>query len=482
MKFNLTLNNILLLPLFLMFFPAFAFYLPGLKGVYLYFFIVLYVCIGLILILDGKKNINNVVKIVKNSPMKILIMTLSLMIVNSLLLIIIGKSGFSSIRSIIMQIGLFVLPIIFYFSAIIGRYISYEKFIKLFLILFWINLNIGFIAYIGQLFNIEIINSIFDFFANERLLGVANSKIEMQASNYVAFGLPRLDNLFAEPGFYAQFLYIFLPLIFAFSQSKYSISKNKIFNIIIKQTIVPYTLISIILTLSPIYLVLTILLSIIYYFKEIVILIKRYNIHILIFLTTFVAILFKIDWSETYLSRIINIVINVKSFDDFILIEPSLASRIVSYINSIIVFFKHPFTGVGFGNINLSHVMYNQLLHSPVSLTPEIILKTNAILYDTNRVFINKGYIYTFLAENGIFITGLLTYFYIRLFKCLNILQKYNTDSFNYTIIKGSRGCLIGIFIIIFYNLQFLDMYLYLIIVLIAILICNNKIKKTTES
>lgn len=477
MNFNLKINNLLFLPIILIFFPAFVFWIPFLKGAYLYFFIVLYLCIGTILVLNGKNLVRKFIKITKNTPLKIFFIALLLMTINSIFLMIVGKSSFSNIRSLILQFALFIIPIIFYFVCIINEYISYKNCIRLFLLLFWIILNIGFISYIGQLFNIEIVNTFFDFFANERILSVANTKIEMQVSNYEAFGLPRLDNLFAEPSFYARFLFMFLPFIYAFSQSRHRIVNNKVWNFIIKKTMIPFTLISIILTFSPIYLILTIILTGIYYFNNIRLIIKKYYIYFIIALLIICIILKRVDLSETYLSRIFNTLENIKSFEDFILIEPSFATRVVSYINSICVFLQHPFIGVGFGNLTAYDVMYKQYLSSPVPLTPEIITKTNAILYDTNRVFINRGYLYSLLAENGFFISVLMLYFYIKLYMLLAKIEHiYSSLQIERTYAQGLKGCLAGIFIIMFYNLGFLDLYLYLIVVLSIILIYNCKL------
>ena len=77
-----------------------------------------------------------------------------------------------------------------------------------------------------MLLNIEIINNIFDFFANARIIAFEKQGFFQQASGYFAFGLPRLDNLAEEPSFYAQFLFIFLPFIYGIASLKSQIYNN----------------------------------------------------------------------------------------------------------------------------------------------------------------------------------------------------------------------------------------------------------------
>lgn len=473
---KLSLKPFLYLPIILFFFPQFVFALPGLKGTYLYFFIVLYVLLGFLLYKDRTKVISSFINFIKLTPFKCYSIALIATIFSTLCASFIGLTTFSqSIHSIIFQILLYILPIFIYFSHVIDRYIAYDDFIKFFAILLWINLILGFIAFIGQLFDITIINSIFDFFANSRILKV-NMGIDAQinVSNYMAFGLPRLDNLQEEPSYYARFLYLFLPFVYSFSNNQYEIAKNKNIDNFIHITFIPFTWINLILTFSPLYLVLGLIISIIYYFREVVILIKKYFLFILITIILMLGLLSSIDLSETYLSRIINILVNIHSFADFIIIEPSLATRIVTFVNTFCIFLHHPIWGIGLGNVQ-SYV-YNQYLQSPLPLTPEIIQKTTTTIVTTGYAFFMPNYITAILAESGIFVFCIYVYYYSKLFKIvskLNKICKCITINSNLLIVKAIKTSLIGLFIIFFYEMPVLRLELFCIVI-IALLFIRN--------
>ena len=228
MKINF--NNLLYLPMILFFFPAFAIAIPGLVSLKIQFIILCLFCIFL-LITVPQKIFNRLYSIFKNTPFKILLFILVFIIINTLFLSLIGIEKFSlALSSIIMQIFLGIGIILFYYIGILDNYIGYKKYIRFFISMFYIILIIGIISWLGMFFNIEIINNIFDFFANARILNLSRTGYDLfrQTSNYYAFGIPRLDNLYEEPGWYARFILIFLPMIYSFAFSKFKICKNKI--------------------------------------------------------------------------------------------------------------------------------------------------------------------------------------------------------------------------------------------------------------
>lgn len=466
MKINV--KPILYLPLIFFFLPAFAFYIPGIDGVYLFFYISLYLSFVVFLLKDKVKFINTIIDIIKKTPLKYLILTFVLIIINTLFLSLISICSFgASVKNIILRLLLAIIPVILFYCYTLCKYISIKKFIKVFLLLFWISLIIGFVAYIGQFFKIEFINNIFDFFANQRILAEKYGDISFGTlSNYEDFGMPRLDNLHQEPSHYAQFLFLFLPFVYSFGSSKLKIFKNIFFNALIKKTLIPFTWISLILTFSPIFLLFGFLITIIYYHEKILYIIKRYYICLLVLIFTILFLTYKIDLSETYLSRIINVLTNINTFDDFILVEPSLATRIVSYINCFCLFLKNFFTGIGIGNI--ANLIDEQYLTSPVSLTPEIISK-NSMLIKTSKGFFTTGFIYAYLAENGIVITTVLIMFYYKLLKKINyfINQYKKRLLFEESYLKFMKHTFIALLINSFYNLSLSSIYLFFIISLI---------------
>ena len=466
MKFNI--KWLLYLPILFFFLPTFVFWVPFMGAGYLYFFIVLYIAISALFITDYKYCINKLISVYRYTPFKYIVWFLGLVILNSLILGLLGFANIlNCIRSIVMQIILFVVPIMVYFLCIIGKYISLKNFMKLFIFLFWIMLILGFIAYIGQYFNIDFINNIFDFFANARIIKVEKLGKDILASNYEAFGLPRLDNLFEEPSFYARFLFLFLPMVYTFGLTRVKIYKNKIINLFVKKTLIPFTWANILLTLSPMFLILSLLNTAIYFFGDLVKLVRKYCIIIAIIsiaiLTATFIIFARVDLSETYLSRIINVLTEIHSFEDFIFVEPSLATRICTYINSFILFLKHPITGVGFGNIQ--NAISTQLLYSPIAITPEIAKKLNFAVISNTQYSYNSNFIFDLLATNGIFLFCIFIYFYKKLYDQIrNILNNYKSIYlFNYPIYKTFYFILISLFIKSCYDSAFADLDMYFI-------------------
>lgn len=464
-------KTFLYIPLILLFLPAFAIWIPFLGGAYLIFYFVLYIFIIFLLIKDNFVFLLIIRKIFWNTHLRYFTITLGLIFLNSLLLSCIGITTLTELfRSYTVRIILGVLPVIIYFSYILVKYINYKQFVKLFMVLFWINLILGFISYLGMFFNIELITNFFDFFSNARVLAFAKRGIINQASDYVAFGLPRLDNFSEEPSGYAQFLFIFLPFVYTFSLTKLKLYKNVFFDNLFKKTLIPFTWVSIILTLSPIYLVLSFLFTFIYFYKSILRLCKRYFIVIAALIISFIIVFVKIDLSETYLSRIINVITQIHSFEDFIIVEPSLATRIVNYFNLFCIFLKHPLTGIGFGNA--SSTLLIQLQNSPLPLTPEIVQHLQIAYLSKTRLEFNSSYFFTLCAENGIFVVSFIFYFYYKIYKTLSfLLKKINLCNFDTTLIISLKGSFISLLIISFYNLDFKAQSIYVLTALTIILI-----------
>ena len=266
---QINLKKLTYLPIIFLFLPAFSFYMPGLKSIYNFYYISLYVSLFIIVIFEHKYFINKIVSVCKKTPLIYFIIFLLFITINSLLLALFGVTSIGpTLRSIIMQLLLNIIPTIIYFIYIITRHIGLQRFIKIFMLFFWINLVLGIVAYIGRIYDISIINIIFDFLNNHRLLDMQyNGAAEQTSETY--FITKRLCGLFEEPGYLGQFLFIFLPFVYTFACAKIQVFKNKIFNKIFKNTLIPFTWINIILTLSPITLVFASIITFLYYLKNI---------------------------------------------------------------------------------------------------------------------------------------------------------------------------------------------------------------------
>ena len=474
---TLNLRYLLLLPIIFFFLPSFEFILPGTNKLLFVFSFVLIPILLLMFIIEPKKNISKFFDVIKNTPLKYYLIFITLIILNTLFKSLTGIEdlGFA-IYSLLLLMLLGFFAFFIYLICLIGNYISYYKFLNFFILLFWINLVLGFIAYLGQLFDITFITNIFDFFANGRILAVTNGlSVDLGAANYIAFGLPRLDGLFEEPGFYAKFLLIFLPMVYVTGTSRYKIYENKVINLLIKRTIIPFTLVSMLLTLSPIFFIYTIIFSILFYYKKVLLLLKKHIIIILFLFISFIIILNKVDLSETYFSRIINVLTEIHSFEDFILIEPSLATRIICYVNSFVIFLQHPFSGVGFNN--LINFMKDQMINSPLPLTPELVTKLKFAIISNSKMYYSKGFIYYMLAEQGIFIFGIFCYFYYKIMKNLNTISKKYVELHNrdYEICHMLKGLLLSMSMLFIYDFTIANNSMYIILTLAIMYVYEKK-------
>ncbi len=473
----LNIKKLLYLPLIFMFLPAFSFFVPGTKQLFSCFYPVLYFTLILVLSLSPRKFLKRIYYSIIHTPFKIFILLILLMVLNMFFQTIIGRMSYiQTIRSIFLTVGLRIIPICLYFIGIVGNFVSIKDFVKCFLFLYIVTLFSGFIAYIGQYFDIVTINNIFDFLANTRALGwgLTGEDSTGTISNYVAFGLPRLDNLYQEPGDYAHFMCMFLPLILIFSTSNLKLFKIPLLNFLVKYAIIPMTFLSTILTLSPPATILTGILLLILFREKV----KKFIIPVLLIIAIIIYCLYHVDLSDTYLSRIVNVLTQIHSFDDFIVVEQSLATRIVSYVNLICIFLHHPIMGVGLGNV--AHELTTQFLNSPLPLTPEIEYRYMVRVPQTGKILLNANYYYVFLAENGIILFSIFVYYYHQLFKCSSKLIKIyemRGEAFIVSLLKSLNGCLISIILIAIYNLnaQALINYMYMIFSLIICIIISYK-------
>lgn len=474
MKYNLKLNILLYLPLIFFFLPAFALCIPGIggSGIYLWFFISIYMALFLVFIFDFQNLKNKLYNIYRKTTFKYFIFIILLVILNSLFLSLIGITTLTStIRYSIFRIFLAILPTAIYFMYIIERQLTIKVFFKLFILLFWINLIVGFISYAGQYFDINIVNSIFDFFANKRIIWARESGLyTMNTSNYSTFGFPRLDNLHEEPSYYARYLFLFLPFSYSVGLTKLKIYKNEKLDIIIKKSIIPFTWISVLLTQSPIYLIFGLLSTAIYFVKKS----KKY-LYLLILLIfcafTFIFILKLVlnssIFANTYLSRIINVLFSINSLQQFATIEPSLGTRIISFISTFKVFLNHPFCGVGIGNVE--NFILDQYLNLSV-YTPEIIWKIkHAIQYNQNVMY-NKNVITNILASHGIFVFSLFVYAHVKLWKDFIKIKLYIKDNLEKLIAVTIQYSFINIIIWFFYD-SWLLFYEYIVIYILMFLL-----------
>ena len=455
MKINL--KFFIYLPILFFFTPGFSFCLPGTKVIFTVFNVSLYFALAIMFYLDGFNLIKRFFVICKKTP---LFYYLIFMILSALTTIFASAMGILPISRAILNIlhryVLIIIPVFVYFIGLLTKHLSLKQFFRIFIMGLWINTIFGIIAYIARLFDISIINYIFDFFNNSRYLSSSLNGEVMGTAELIFAERKRLCGLYNEPGYLGRFLFLFLPFVYSFSDAKIKVFKNKLFDILLKRTLVFLTWVNLILTLSPINLVFGVIITFIYYFTSIIYLIKKYFIVLLSSLIIIAMIIFNIniDVSETYIMRILNVIFSIKSFDKLVLIEPSLATRLDYDINSFLIFIKHPFIGIGINNI--PYLIYQQCLQSPIPLTQEVIFNLRTQVFSSKITTTPVPCFYSALTETGILIASIFFYMTKKLLSNIFDFFKHNsTTTFEYLLAKSLFYSLICCLIEYFYEVTF---------------------------
>ena len=259
MKLGTILNNRTLLAITTAVFillPAFV--LPvGTRYFPISFFVLAFSFIFLILALKTKF-IGLIKELCSLRTSKLFLIFALWVIVDSLLLIFIGKMGlFKPLMPILL--GIFAsLGLLVFLGFLFVSVLGIKKSMKyIYSFLYAINV-IGIINFFIFTFKIDWLSKIYFFFVNKRLL-IANWDA------HVGNLIPRIQSVFEEPSFLAFFICINLPLVYAMTLCKAPIYKNPKINKFVKYTAIPLMWIVLLGTLSPINIIFGVIISVIYY-------------------------------------------------------------------------------------------------------------------------------------------------------------------------------------------------------------------------
>lgn len=466
----MNINNLLYIIYILLFLPSFCFMI-GSQFVPVY--IPAALCLFFILaIFYHKQLISNALYFYKKTPFKYLVIFFIWSIITIIFSIVKGKffiGGFitSTLGGLICSVMIPCLLTLFFIN---NKYISIKTFIKFLYLFIWFVFLLGIIDFIIFYFDIPVLKEIITIFSNRRLLvNNVDEIVGVFANNF-----PRARSIFDEPSYLGYFIFVVSPIVYEWTLNEFRMFQNKYLNLLIKKTIIPFMWTSLILTQSPIFLIFNIAFSSFYFliirkgYKRIV----KHFVPISIFLTFTVAIaipfISKIDFSTTYLNRIILVVQNIKSFEDFIMVEPSLGTRIIIMFNTIIMGLNNLFFGVGYGN--MSYLIADQLSKSLLPLTGE--LKSFVLIQSTapaSTIFIK------IFSETGIIGTTLFYYFIHRMYKKLNMKKKQKTDIKNYKIVNGLQLFIVTYFFSSFYDSNLNQPYIFILIGFTLIIIYKYK-------
>ena len=458
---------LIFITLILLFLPSFCFII-GSQFIPVYITAIL--CMFFILaIFYNKQLVSNSLYFYKKTPFKYLVIFFIWSIITIIFSILKGNffiGGFitGTLGGLICSV---MLPCLFTLF-ITPKYINTKTFIKFLYFFFWFVFLLGILDFIIFYFNIPVLKEVITIFSNKRLLMYDVTEI----TRVFVGSLPRARSIFDEPSYLGYFIFVVSPIIYELTLNKFRIFKNNYLNLLIKRTIIPFMWTSLILTQSPIFLIFNIAFSSFYFliirkgYKKLVKHFLPISISIIFISTTAIYFISKIDFSTTYLNRIILVVQNIKSFEDFIMVEPSLGTRIIVMINAIQMGLNNILFGVGYGN--MSYLIANQLAQSKLPLTQE--LQNFVLLNMTTPPTMISTKIFSETGAIGII---LFYYFLYDIFKKLNIIKKkdYIHQSF---IINGLQLFVVIFFCSSFYGSILHQPYIFIIIGFIITIIYTS--------
>ena len=419
MKLGTILNNRTLLAITTAVFillPAFV--LPvGTRYFPISFFVLAFSFIFLILALKTKF-IGLIKELCSLRTSKLFLIFALWVIVDSLLLIFIGKMGlFKPLMPILL--GIFAsLGLLVFLGFLFVSVLGIKKSMKyIYSFLYAINV-IGIINFFIFTFKIDWLSKIYFFFVNKRLL-VMNW--DAQVGNLI----PRIQSVFEEPSFLAFFICINLPLVYAMTLCKAPIYKNPKINKFVKYTAIPLMWIVLLGTLSPINIIFGVIISVIYYLIISKVSLKKVAVYTFSICFSLIIFYFLVDAAgedSKVFYRIKMVLYSIGNFESFVLMEPSLATRVVYAVNMFIIFLQNPFLGVGIGN--LSEPLYYQIDSSPVPLTLEISVMALKALSPAAFGY-TPSIFFRFIAELGFIGIGLLYAFFFQMYVLCGKLSRF---------------------------------------------------------
>ena len=301
------------------------------------------------------------------------------------------------------------------------KYIEFKSIYKFLAVGFFLVFIWGIITFIGILFDVGFLKILLTFFSNRQFLVTGNGMYDLRARS-----------TFFEPGFYAYFINLNLPLFYNIHKSKYQILKNKYCNFIIKHSLYPLAIINIILSFSAMGYAFMFIILVYIYFKELLPKLKKTKFLIRFCILSFVIIGAVPFYIHTYsqnnnvaFKRVQNALYVLYSGNIIALYETdaSLFTRIVSYTNEFILFQHNPILGVGLEQAK--YKMPDLFEVSPLPLTFE----NRHFLYQsylTKKLVFNRNLLCDSLAETGLLGCIFLYLFMIKTWLINKKLEKYD--------------------------------------------------------
>lgn len=349
---------------------------------------------------------------------------------------------------------IYMLPTLSFFCGI-----KPIKAIKIFYIFIWIILLVGFIQFFSHLYNLTFIDNIFDFFSNAR------QNLYIYEKN--GEGLKdRVYALFTEPAYFGFFICLIMPFLFKLQKMKLKLSKNKYLNFLMNKTFLILMLCDLCFTVSPIFIIFGLIEFVVLFIYNNL---KYIRLHIFKFiLISFVLwvvllLILYVNMDQIlgsyFMKRICSVYEIFKNYDNFVIIERSLATRIYSIYLQIQVGLKNFFIGCGY---------YNTAIYTNKFMNPNQVNLTmsaeNYVQYSLHPYLwsANTSIIFTTFAETGVL--GVLLYVCFVFSNIRFILKNLLKFVDNYkNFLEACLQSIIVIFIISFYTADFVGMSIWIV-------------------
>ena len=314
--------------------------------------IMAYICFLLILILNCKTFINETIKTIlnKKNSFNWFLIFVSYVIIITIIHALLGKTSYLSILLVILQyLGSLTLAytVLIYMS---NKIMTPKNLLKIFYCTFYIIMLWGIVDFLAFTFHIAILQKIIPCFCNVALLR------DVGFDKAYSLGLPRVQSVYFEPGFFAEYIFFFMPILYSLATSKFKIFDNIVLNKIIKISTIPLIWINLILTQSPIWLVFGVITTIGFFgyriFKSLDL--KKVIIAIITFFILGMSCILTIqstNLKSTYLGRVIAVTENFNDINKLIIAERSLGVRLAHMLNLINIGMRTPFFGAGHSNL-----------------------------------------------------------------------------------------------------------------------------------
>lgn len=371
-----------------------------------------------------KKFFNITIRLYNLTPFKYLVFFILYLMLTSFFHGGIG-TGFKIIIRTLLIYGLTVTTTTIFAVFFFPRIVSYTKLLKIYIFSSLSILLYGVLDFfcrtilhtLPPLRNILCSRNFFKQFLMENIVGSSGNILE------------RASSIFFEPSFFATFIFLFLPLAYVLFKSRVKIINNNNFDMIFKISLIMLFWICLLFTKSPIYLILCLIYTSIFFVKDVILIIKKHIISLVVvfFISTFVLFLSAImtdnigNLNNKVFSRIGAVCQALGSIDKLIEKEPSLATRVISTVNTFQAFKKVPVFGCGYGNAFDN--MMQQYLTTSIPLTKEIIDRN--IL--TGKTGPSPNIFWSMLLQTGIIGTSLMYIYFIKTIYDAQKIKKYFT-------------------------------------------------------